>query len=140
GAAPRGQVDDRRASRAPATDRGGRPLGRDDHRRERRPVDRARPAGGREALGVPAIAGRMKIIFWLLVGVGCVYVFYSGAMTVWSYLEVKGVVEDVVAERAPKSERMYRATQVKEDIAKRVAASGIKVADREISVEDEGKT
>jgi len=35
---------------------------------------------------------------------------------------------------------MYRATQVKEDIAKRVAASGIKVADREISVEDEGKT
>src|SRR5207249_4041195 len=84
------------------------------HRRERRPVDRARPAGGREDLGVPALAGRMKIIFWLLVAVGCVYLFYSGGMTVWSYLEVKGVVEDVVAERAPKSERMYRATQVKE--------------------------
>jgi hypothetical protein len=82
----------------------------------------------------------MKIIFWLLFAVGCIYVFYSGGMTVWSYLEVKGVVEDVVAERAPKSDRMYRANQVKEDIAKRVAASGIKVDDREISVEDEGKT
>jgi len=82
----------------------------------------------------------MRIIFWLLVAVGCIYVFYSGAMTAWSYLEVKGVVEDVGAERAPKSERLYRANQVKEDIAKRVAASGIKVEDREISVADEGRT
>ena len=82
----------------------------------------------------------MRIIFWLLVAVGCIYVFYSGAMTAWSYLEVKGVVEDVVAERAPKSERLYRANHVKEDIAKRVAASGIKVDDREIVVADEGRT
>jgi len=82
----------------------------------------------------------MKIIFWLLFAVGCIYIFYSGAMTAWSYLEVKGVVEDVVAERAPRSERMYRANQVKADIAKRVAASGIKVDDTEISVSDEGRT
>ena len=82
----------------------------------------------------------MKIIFWLLFAVGCIYIFYSGAMTVWSYLEVKGVVEDVVAERAPRSERMYRANQVKADIAKRVAASGIKIDDTEISVSDEGRT
>ena len=82
----------------------------------------------------------MKIIFWLLFAVGCIYIFYSGAMTVWSYLEVKGVVEDVVAERVPRSERMYRANQVKADIAKRVAASGIKIDDTEISVSDEGRT
>ena len=45
-----------------------------------------------------------------------------------------------MAERAPKSERMYRANQVKEDIAKRVAASAIKIDEREISVADDGKT
>jgi hypothetical protein len=82
----------------------------------------------------------MKIVFWLLVAVGCIYVFYSGAMTAWSYIEVKGVVEDVVAERAPKSERMYRANHVKDDIVKRVAASGIKLDERNVSVADEGRT
>jgi hypothetical protein len=82
----------------------------------------------------------MKVIFWLLVAIGCLYVFYSAGMTAWSYLEVRGVVEDVVVERAPKSERLYRANQVKEDIAKRVAASGIKVEEGAISVADEGRT
>ena len=82
----------------------------------------------------------MKALFWVLVAIGCVYVFYTGAMAVWSYLEITSVVEEVVAERASRSEREERATRVQEDIAKKVAASGIKVDDRGVSVSDEGRT
>jgi len=79
----------------------------------------------------------MKALFWILVALGCVYVFYAGAMCIWSYLEVTSVVEEVVPERASRSDRAER---VKEDIAKKIAASGIKVDDRAISVTDEGRT
>jgi hypothetical protein len=82
----------------------------------------------------------MKALFWVLVAIGCVYVFYTGAMAVWSYLEITSVVEQVVAERASRSEREERATRVQEDIVKKVAASGIKVDDRGVSVSDEGRT
>ncbi|PYN24146.1 MAG: hypothetical protein DMD99_12290 [Candidatus Rokuibacteriota bacterium] len=82
----------------------------------------------------------MKALVWVLVAIGCVYVFYTGAMAVWSYLEITGVVEEVVAERASRSDRTERATRVKEDIAKKVAASGIKVDDRGVWVSDEGRT
>ena len=82
----------------------------------------------------------MKALFWVLIAIGCVYVFYTGAMAVWSYLEITSVVEEVVAERASRTEREERATRVKEDIAKKVAASGIRVGDRSVSVSDEGRT
>jgi len=82
----------------------------------------------------------MKALFWVLVAIGCVYVFYTGAMAVWSYLEITSVVEEVVAEWASRTEREERATRVKEDIAKKVAVSGIKVGDRGVSVFDEGRT
>jgi len=82
----------------------------------------------------------MKVLFWVLVAIGCVYVFYTGAMAVWSYLEITSVVEQVVAEWASRTEREERATRVKEDIAKKVAVSGIKVGDRGVSVFDEGRT
>lgn len=82
----------------------------------------------------------MKALFWVLVAIGCVYVFYTGAMAVSSYLEITSVVEEVVAERASRTEREERATRVKEDIATKVAASGIKVGDRGVSVSDEGRT
>lgn len=82
----------------------------------------------------------MKIIFWLLVAVGVVYAFYSGAMAVWSYLEVQGVVEEAVKERAAKSDRFERAPRVKEDIIKKATTSGIKVDDREVFVTDDGRT
>jgi hypothetical protein len=82
----------------------------------------------------------MKALFWVFVAIGCVYVFYTGAMAVWSYLEVTSVVEEVVNERAPRTERPERASRVRDDIAKKVAASGITVDDRAISVSDEGKT
>jgi hypothetical protein len=82
----------------------------------------------------------MKALAWVFVAIGCVYVFYCGAMAVWSYLEVTSVVEEVVNERASRTERPERATRVRDDIAKKVAASGISVDDRSIAVVDEGKT
>jgi len=82
----------------------------------------------------------MKALFWVLIAIGCVYVFYTGAMALSSYLEITSMVEEVVAERASRTEREERATRVKEDIAKKVAASGIRVGDRTVSVSDEGRT
>lgn len=82
----------------------------------------------------------MKALAWIFVAIGCVYVFYSAAMAVWSYLEVTSVVEEVVNERASRTERQERASRVRDDIAKKVAASGINVGDRGVSVSDEGKT
>jgi hypothetical protein len=82
----------------------------------------------------------MKALAWVFVAIGCVYIFYSAAMAVWSYLEVTSVVEEVVNERASRTERQERASRVRDDIAKKVAASGINVGDRGVSVSDEGKT
>jgi hypothetical protein len=82
----------------------------------------------------------MKALAWVFVAIGCVYVFYSAAMAVWSYLEVTSVVEEVVNERASRTERQERASRVRDDIAKKVAASGINVGERGVSVSDEGKT
>ena len=82
----------------------------------------------------------MKALAWVFVAIGCVYVFYSAAMAVWSYLEVTSVVEEVVNERASRTERQERASRVRDDIAKKVAASGINVDERGISVSDQGKT
>jgi len=80
----------------------------------------------------------MKALFWVLVAIGCVYAFYSAAMAAWSYLEVTSVVEEVVNERASRTGREERASRVRDDIAKKVAASGISVDDRAISVADQG--
>lgn len=82
----------------------------------------------------------MKALGWVFVAIGCVYVFYTGAMAVWSYLEVTSVVEEVVNERASRTDRQERATRVRDDILKKVAASGISVDERAVSVSDEGKT
>jgi len=82
----------------------------------------------------------MKALAWVFVAIGCVYVFYSAAMAVWSYLEMTSVVEEVVNERASRTERQERASRVRDDIAKKVAASGINVGERGVSVSDEGKT
>jgi len=82
----------------------------------------------------------MKALAWVFVAIGCVYIFYSAAMAVWSYLEVTSVVEEVVNERASRTERQERASRVRDDIAKKVAASGINVGERGVSVSDEGRT
>jgi hypothetical protein len=80
----------------------------------------------------------MKVLFWLLVAIGCVYLFYTGATAVWSYLEIAGLVEEVVVER--RNDRSERAARVREEIAKKVAASGIRLDERGLSVSDEGRT
>jgi hypothetical protein len=82
----------------------------------------------------------MKVLFWLFVALGCIYVFYAGATAVWSYLEITGVVEEAVVERASRSDRTERAARVRDEIAKKVAASGIRVDERGLSVSDEGRT
>ena len=82
----------------------------------------------------------MKVLFWIFVAIGCVYAFYTGAMAVWSYLEITSIVEEVVNERAARTDRQDRAGRVRDDIVKKVAASGIPVDERSISVSDEGKT
>src|SRR6058998_1712813 len=110
--AARAPLEERRASGATAEDHRGRALGRNHHGDGRRADHRARPAGGRQDLGLSSRCDGMKALFWVLVAIGCVYVFYTGAMAVWSYLE----------------------------ITKKVAASGIKLADRGVSVSDEGRT
>ena len=81
----------------------------------------------------------MKIIFWLLVAIAVLYGFYSGAMAIWSYMEVQSIVEEVVAERGVRSDRFERAARVKEDILKRAATSGVRLDDRELKITEEGR-
>ncbi|MBI2155308.1 MAG: hypothetical protein HYU26_00135 [Candidatus Rokubacteria bacterium] len=81
----------------------------------------------------------MKIIFWLLVAIAVLYGFYSGAMAIWSYMEVQSIVEEVVTERGVRSDRFERATRVKEDILKRAATSGVRLDDRALTITDEGR-
>ncbi len=61
-------------------------------------------------------------------------------MSVSSYREVTGIVEGVFNGRASRTERQDRALGVRDDIARKVAAGGIVVDDRSVSVSDEGKT
>ena len=62
----------------------------------------------------------MKLVLWLLVAVAVVYGLYSGAMALWSHLEVQDIVEVVVAERA-RADRFERAARGKEDVLRRAA-------------------
>ena len=80
----------------------------------------------------------MRALFWVLVAILCVYIFYTGAMAVWSYLEITSIVEDVVNERASRAGRDERAIRIRDEIAKKVADSGIKTDDRSVTVSDTG--
>jgi hypothetical protein len=82
----------------------------------------------------------MKALFWVFVAILCVYAFYTGAMAVWSYLEITSVVEEVVFERASRGDRNERATRIRDEIAKKVVGSGIKIDERSVSVSDQGPT
>jgi Fe2+ transport system protein FeoA len=92
----------------------------------------------REDLGLHPGRGRMKALFWVFVAILCVYIFYIGAMGIWSYLEVTSIVEDVVNERASRSGRDERATRIRDEIAKKVTDSGIRTDDRGVTVSDTG--
>jgi len=79
----------------------------------------------------------VRLVFWLLVAVGAVYAFYSGAMVIWSHLEVQSIVETAVLERGRGSQQ-ERANSVKEEILKRAAESGIGLTERDTSITDDG--
>ncbi len=81
----------------------------------------------------------MKTVFWLLVAIGIVYAFYSGAVAVWQYFEIKGIVEDSVAERA-KVDPYDRPGRVKEDILRKAPQSGVVLDEREVIVTEENRT
>ena len=81
----------------------------------------------------------MKTVFWLLVAIGFVYAFYSGAVAVWQYFEIKGIVEDSVAARE-KVDPYDRAGRVKDDILRRAPESGMALDEREVFVTEENRT
>ena len=80
----------------------------------------------------------MKAVFWLLVAVGLVYTFYSGAVAVWQYLEIKGIAEDSAAERA-KVDPSDRPGRVREDILRKAPESGVPLDEREVFVTEENR-
>ena len=46
----------------------------------------------------------MKVTFWFLVAIGFVYAFYTGAVAIYSYYQVKDIVSETVnvdIERSP---------------------------------------
>ena len=81
----------------------------------------------------------MKTIFWFLVAVGVVYGFYSGAVAIWQYYEIKGIVEVSVAERA-RMDRYERPGRVRDDILKRAPDSGVTLDERDVFVTEEDRT
>jgi hypothetical protein len=72
----------------------------------------------------------MRALALLLVAIGCFYLFYSGAMAVWSYLTLSGIVEDAVQERGRTA-----AGPVREAILRGAAASGLALDEGQVLVE-----
>lgn len=81
----------------------------------------------------------MKTVFWLLVAVGVVYGFYSGAVAIWQYYEIKGIVEESVAERA-RVDRYERPGRVRDDVLRRAPDSGVTLDARDVFVTEEDRT
>jgi hypothetical protein len=81
----------------------------------------------------------VKVTLWLLVAIGAVYAFYSGAAAVYAYYQVKGIVRETVKERAA-MDRAARADRVKQDILDKASQSGLPLDERSVRVTDEGRT
>lgn len=80
----------------------------------------------------------MKAVFWFLVAISIVYGFYAGAVAIWQYYEVNGIVEGAVAERA-KMDPFDRAARVRDDILKRAPESGVMLDESEVLVTAESR-
>lgn len=78
----------------------------------------------------------MKIVFWLFVAIGFVYAFYSGAIAVYQYLQLKDVVEESVLERW-KLDKFERAARVKQDILRKAPETGVTLNAQNVLVTDE---
>jgi hypothetical protein len=81
----------------------------------------------------------MKVVFWLFVAIGLVYVFYSGAIAAYQYVQVKDVVEESVLERS-KLDKYDRATRVKQDILRKLPAAGVTLGEGNVLVSEEERS
>jgi len=80
----------------------------------------------------------VRALFWLLVAIGLAYAFYVGAVAVWQYYEIKGIVEEVVGESMP-AERFGRTALVTGNILRKAAATGIVLDERGVFVTEENR-
>jgi len=74
----------------------------------------------------------MRLFFWGLVAVAAAYAAYAVMMSAWQYLQVSGVVDDVMQPRAIADLGSARAVKTK--ILKETAESGVPLEDRDVSV------
>jgi hypothetical protein len=81
----------------------------------------------------------MKFVFWLLVGIGVVYLFYSAVVAGYSYLQVNDIVTESVGARS-KLDRFERALRVKDDILKKTLEAGLTLDERAVVVTEEDRT
>jgi hypothetical protein len=81
----------------------------------------------------------MKVTFWLLVALGFVYAFYAGAVAVYSYYQVAGIVKETVTERTG-VDRYERADRIKRDILKKAPESGVPLTERDVRVTEDAQT
>src|SRR5207237_9055827 len=74
----------------------------------------------------------MRLFFWGLVAVALAYVAWAGMMSAWQYLQISGVVDDVMQPRSIAD--LGSAGAVKKKILKASAEAGVALADRDVSV------
>ncbi len=79
----------------------------------------------------------MRLFFWGLVAVGAAYCAYAVMMSAWQYLQVSGVVDDVMQPRAIADLGSARAVKAK--ILRETAESGVPLQDRDVSVTIENR-
>src|SRR5438105_12321691 len=80
----------------------------------------------------------MRLFFWGLVAVALAYVAWAGMMSAWQYLQISGVVDDVMQPRSIAD--LGSAGAVKNKILKDSAESGVALADRDVSVTVDNRT
>ena len=81
----------------------------------------------------------MKVIFWLCVGIGFIYAFYSAGVAAYSYLQVSDIVTQTIAARS-RLDRYERAPRVKDDILKKTLEAGVTLDERDVFVAEEDRT
>ena len=80
----------------------------------------------------------MKIVFWLFVAIGFAYAFYSGAVAVSQYMQVKDVVEESVL-AGSKLDRHERPGRVRDEILRKTPATGVTLDARNVLVTEENR-
>jgi len=76
----------------------------------------------------------MKLVFWLAVAVLFFYGAYSAMMAGWSYFQINDVVEQAAREKQG-GKQDERVRQVREDIVKGAARSGLVIDEQAVDVQ-----